>query len=489
MKSFLYFSLILIGTVLMVLPSCRKINVTTDPGDQLAFSVDTLKFDTVFTTRGTITRDFKVYNPNNNPIIISEIELAGGGNSEYRINVDAVLGSEHQEVRIEANDSIYVFVEATIDPTMMNSPYLIMDSITFLTNGNLQQVNLEAYGQDANYVGGTGQVSVLDCTGGITIWNDPRPYVVLGFLLVDSCSLFIEQGTDVHFQGGSVTTVIQGQTARLPSGVLFVTGTSNLKVAGALNNPVRFLTDRIEPEFNDIPGQWGGIFLDGGSTGNQINYSEIRNANVGIRVDSAADLTISNSKLYELTNTGLLAIHSTITAINCLIFDVGKHNVQLEYGGTYNFYNCTFANVAANSSISHQEPIVRASNYFINQDAFGNGTLVENQADVYFENCIIYGTRSDEVVIDNPEEVMVPLNFTFDHCIIKADTFDITTSNFLNVVDADPIFTAAADYDYRIDTITSPAIDAGISSTTSASTDIEGIGRGNPPDIGAYEFQ
>jgi len=489
MKSFLYFSLLVITVVLMVLPSCRKINVTTNPEDKLEFSMDTLKFDTVFTNRGTITRDFKVFNRNNNPIIISDIELAGGGNSEYRINVDAVLGSEHQEVRIEAKDSIYVFVEATIDPTLVDAPFLIKDSIIFTTNGNVQQVNLEAYGQNANYIGNSGELAVLSCGGGTQIWDDPKPYVVLGFLLVDSCALIIQEGTDIHFQGGTVTAMLGQDLVRLPSGVLFVTGNAHLEANGVLNNPVRFLTDRIEPEFNDIPGQWGGIFLDGGSTGNIFDYTVIRNANVGIRVDSSADLTISNSILYELTNTGILGIRSTITAINCLIYDVGKHNLQLEHGGTYNFYNCTFANVAANSSISHQEPIVRASNYFIHPKEDGSGYLSQNQGDLYFENCIIYGTRSDEVVMDNPDEVSEDLNYRFEHCIIKADTFNISGSDFVNVVDSDPIFVDAEDYDYRIDTITSPAVDAGRVPSISIPLDLDGNSRGSDIDIGAYEFQ
>jgi len=332
---------------------------------------------------------------------------------------------------------------------------------------------------------------VLSCGGATAIWDDPKPYVVLGFLIVDSCELVIEPGTDIHFQGGSITTMIDGQTVRLPSGIFFVTGNSNLDVNGTLNNPVRFLTDRIEPEFNDIPGQWGGIFLDGGSTGNTFDHAVIRNANVGIRVDSAADLEIKNSIIYELTNTGILAVRSTVTAVNCLIYDVGKHNLQLEYGGTYKFYNCTFANVAANPSISNQEPVLRASNYFVHEDEFGNGYLFENEANLEFQNCILYGTRSDEVVMDNPDEVTAALNFTFDHCIIKADTFNITTSNFVNVVNQDPIFVDAEDHDYRIDTIASPAVNKGTLPVLSESLDLGGMSRvaDGQIDIGAYEFQ
>lgn len=453
--------------------------------DKLSFSTDTLKFDTVFTARGSATREFKVYNTHNNPIIISKIDLGGGGNSPYRLNVDGVSASTHTDVRIEANDSIYIFTEVTIDPNMGNVPFIVKDSVLFQTNGNTQQVNLESFGQDANYVGATGELSVLSCGGGTSVWNDPKPYVVLGFLLVDSCGLIIEAGTRVHFQGGTVSAL----GGSLPSGLLYVTSNGHLDVRGQLNNTVRFLTDRIEPEFEDVPGQWGGIILDKGSTGNVFDYAEIRNSNVGILVDSAADLTISNSIIYEATNSGLLGIHSQIKASNCLIYDVGQNNVQLVYGGTHEFYNCTFANFAANSFISHQEMVVLVNNFFIVEYADGSREAFENEANVLFENCIIYGSRSDEVALYKLEDATEALNFTFDHCLIKADTLNTNTSAFINPVFDDPLFVDERDYDYRLDTMVSPAIDAGRMSGNAPTEDLDGNSRSGNPDIGAYEFQ
>ena len=70
--------------------SCKKDVLNTDGA--LTFSVDTVLFDTVFTTIGSATRQFKIYNPSNNEVNISSIMLAGGQQSKYRINVDGIPG-------------------------------------------------------------------------------------------------------------------------------------------------------------------------------------------------------------------------------------------------------------------------------------------------------------------------------------------------------------------------------------------------------------
>ena len=135
----------------VIFSGCRKDRFETDSSSKLEFSTDTLTFDTVFTTLGSATRLFKVYNKHKHTINITSVKLAGGVQSNFRINVDAVPGTTFKDVEVLGNDSIYVFVEVTVDPNKLNTPLVIFDQVVFITNGNLQQVVLEAWGQDAHF--------------------------------------------------------------------------------------------------------------------------------------------------------------------------------------------------------------------------------------------------------------------------------------------------------------------------------------------------
>ena len=69
--------------------SCKKDKGFTK--NHLDFSEDTLLFDTVFTTVGSVTKRFKVYNNNASPILIDEIELME--NEHHSETEDAVNNS------------------------------------------------------------------------------------------------------------------------------------------------------------------------------------------------------------------------------------------------------------------------------------------------------------------------------------------------------------------------------------------------------------
>ena len=69
------------------------------------FSTDLVKFDTVFTTVGSATQNFRVYNPYNYDIKV-DVYLAGGDHSPFSINVDGVAGTSFRNVEIPAKDSI-----------------------------------------------------------------------------------------------------------------------------------------------------------------------------------------------------------------------------------------------------------------------------------------------------------------------------------------------------------------------------------------------
>ena len=103
---------ILTGTFLT---SCIDDDFTTNPSHVLAFSTDTVAFDTVFTTIGTSTRSFRIYNRNKKSLNISSIKLADAEHSGFHINVDGMSGDNFTNVEIRGKDSLYVFVEANID--------------------------------------------------------------------------------------------------------------------------------------------------------------------------------------------------------------------------------------------------------------------------------------------------------------------------------------------------------------------------------------
>ena len=128
---FLTFVVSFISLVLLVITSlgCRKDSFTTT--GKLQFSLDTLVFDTVFTTIGSTTGQFKLYNRNSKTIRIDEVELMGGASSPFRINLDGISGISHEEVSLEANDSLFMFVEVTLDINSQNTPMVIV-SIHFL---------------------------------------------------------------------------------------------------------------------------------------------------------------------------------------------------------------------------------------------------------------------------------------------------------------------------------------------------------------------
>lgn len=457
--------------------NCRKEKLLKDSSATLDFSADTVTFDTVFTQRGSATKQLKVFNPHNQRIQINSIKLGGGENGQFRMNVDGEPSPAVTDLEIGAKDSIYIFVEVTVDPDNQNNPFVIRDSIVYNVNGNQQKTILEAWGQNANYYrpdidGGDNfpDFSIIDCN---TTWTDAKPYVIQGFAVVDSgCTLTIQEGTQIHF----------GNNASL-----FVFANGRLKVEGTADNPVRFQGVRLEDFYDNVPGQWGGLWLSKGSQNNVIDHAIIENAEVGIRVDSfgnAPNLQIRNSIIRNCLSTGILGLTSVIFAENCLIYNCGEHNVNLEFGGIYEFYNSTFANYGSRY-IDHKKSILKLSNYLNT----GNGQVPTSlRADFY--NCIVHGSKDEEIQLDQADNQNAPYRFKFSYSLLKTK-HDVADTNYTNVIqNKDPHFKDIGDNDYHLKS-NSPAIDAGTNNLPgqiTIDTDLEGNQRDNDPDLGVYEF-
>jgi hypothetical protein len=228
--------------------SCNREEFDFSPGARLEFSTDTLTFDTVFTTLGSVTKKVTVKNMNRHPVNVSKIFLAGRNTTPFRLNINGVAANEVSDVSISGGDSIFIFVEATIDPTGQNLPMVVHDSIVFNLNGNMQDVHLIAFGQDFHLFDG----AVLKSQ----VWHNDKPYLIYNSVLVDSLeTLTITEGSRIHFHKGSS---------------MFVKGT--LKATGTYDAPIKFQGDRLEEMYSDVPGQWGasailengGIYVFGG---------------------------------------------------------------------------------------------------------------------------------------------------------------------------------------------------------------------------------
>ncbi|MDC0231347.1 hypothetical protein OAK19_05225, partial [Aureispira] len=476
------------GIFLLHITACQKDQFITTTGAGLEFSMDTLTFDTVFTNLGNATRRFKVYNRHNQIIMLKNVYLGGGEQSDYKINIDGFTGSSSSNIEIPAGDSIYLFASVYINPN--DGDAIRLDSIMFETDGGgTQKVILHAYGWNANYIGMVGYLTRFTDTT-ITL-NNSKPYIFMGVIAIDSNScIIIPGGTEIYMFGGPTSK--PGDRA-----MLYIGHESCIRsnVGGDLNNPVEFKTHRLEEDYQLITFHHNGIYLSKTSKDNLIHGTIIRNAVDGIFVDSFSTngsykLELHNSKIFNVDRSGVLGRGAHIKMTNTVIANSNQFNFIGIRGGEYNFRHCTFANVAT-GLVSRSEPIISYRDYET-QIINGQETRITDDGSIYFTNCIIYGNKREEIEILTYNNPPVNFDYTFTNCLMKVDTF---SQNMVNcITNQDPLFIDEDEYNYKIDSTASPANNAGISgsvqvpsgSFSGPSSDIIGINRSVDPAIGAY---
>jgi len=430
----------------------------------LQFSDDTVHFDTVFTSIGTVTRELRIKNPYRSWLLIDRINLAGGESSPFRLNVDGIPGISFNKIEIAPSDSLFIFIDAIIDPNNQDNPILINDSIEFEMKGNIQDVNLIAWGQDISLIN-----SAIVGTG---TWTEGKPYVIYNSMMVDTGHvLTITEGAKLLFHRGST---------------MYVAGT--LVVEGTPEKPVIFASDRIEPLYSDIPGQWNGLYFLNGSAGNIIRNASIINAVSGLHSgnlgteDPAPGIELTNLVIAHMSVSGLSSLGSSIYAENMVIAHCGYYCAFLASGGDYNFIHCTMANRWDYSN--RLSPAVYISDFYDYNEQRFTGELIK----AGFYNSVITGRKDSEIFMDSNDGEK--LNIEFFNCLIKSDDLqDYTCEDCIS--DSDPLFVSWTDYDFRPDTL-SPLIDRGSNYYAEmAPYDLRGNNRlGDAgPDLGAYEKQ
>lgn len=491
--------------VLVFISSCRKDFSVELSSGEVTFSKDTVYLDTVFTNIGSSTYNLKVYNKSNQDISIPSIALGRGQSSFYRLNVDGKPGQLFEDTEILAKDSIFIFIETTIDYNQVIDP-IYTDSIVFSGGGYLQDVKLVTLVKDAHFLYPTKDAEgiIETITIGInaegedinvngfyleddTTFTNEKPYVVYGYCAVPSeKELTIEAGANIHFHSNSGLIVDKNAT---------------LTINGELNNEVIIESDRLENQFSDIPGQWGAIWLRAGSKNHSIQNTIIKNASAGIILDSIGSstdptLTIKNTQIYNSSNFGILARETNIEGENLVINNSGQASLACIIGGTYNFTHSTFVNYWNNSL--RQFPSVLINNFFSYTDESGQ-EIVETR-DLHaanFTNCIIDGNNNIELVIDKVEGGV--FNYKFVNNMIRFNDYNnsyegIPEYDFENgdhyietILNGEPDFKSPATNEFIIGENSEGIEKANPQGTAKVPADILGVLRGTPADIGAYQ--
>lgn len=518
MKRLLYF-FICFG-LLVFWSSCREDFEFSPSTGNLVFERDTVFLDTVFNNIGSSTFNLKIFNRSDEDIVIPTIQLERGISSFYRMNVDGSTGLEgeqegkfFEDVELLANDSLFIFIETTIDISNLpavDNEFLYTDRILFDGGTNQQDVDLVTLVRDAIFIfsqrdnsTGLRETLTFDVDGdgnpdettleGRFLENDEltftneKPYVIYGYAGVGpGQTLTIEAGARVHFHADS--------------GII-VTDNASLQINGeisndpeVLENEVIFEGDRLEPFFSDIPGQWGTIWLFNGSINNTINYATIKNGTIGVLVEGNADtpgdkLTITNSQIYNFSAFGILGRATSIRGENVVLNNMGQSAFAGTLGGRYNFTHSTIGNYW---DTSFREFPALLLNDFAQIDAT---TIVTNPLlEANFNNCIVYGNDNPEFILDQQGEVF---NFKFTNCLLRFDNDNLEgTTNYMfdditfyenNIFNEDPDFRDPFENGLQIGEASAAN---GLGNSTFAFQvpfDILGTSRTASPDSGAFE--
>ena len=393
--------------------ACTKDSFTTSADARLSTSVDSVKFDTVFTSLGSVTKSFKILNNNNQKLLLSKIKLGGGVSSAFKININGTAITEINNIELAANDSMYVFVTVTVNPTVANLPFIISDSILIEFNGRNTKVQLEAFGQNANFIRNGIVLSNVNFTNVI-------PYVILGALQVASTgSLTINAGTKIYCHANAPILI---------DGKLICDGTKM--------QPIIFTGDRLDLPYSSFPASWPGIYFRATSKDNFLQFTTIKNAYQALVVDAPS--TNANPKLIlkqcivdNAFDVGLLLTNTKVVADNCLISNCGS-GVYASYGGNYSFTHCTVAGYS-NLFILHKKPALFISNV--------NAANAANPLTALLRNCIIYGDAGFvEKEIEVNKQGNNPFSVTLDHCLYRANVDPANTIFNLCIKNIDPNF-------------------------------------------------
>lgn len=447
--------------ILVILSSCRKDErITDDLNAKLSFSKDSILFDTIFTSIGSVTKKIKILNKNTDAVNIAEIKLSGGTSSPFSININGQNTNQTSNKILHGQDSLNLFVKVNINPNAKNLPFLVQDSIILNTNGNRQVIQLLAYGQNAVFINSLTVKSN-------TIWNKTIPYIINNYVTVSNGStLTIQPGAKIYFHKDALMNV-----------------EGNIVANGTFEEPILFCSDRLESIYNDEAGQWKGIYLK--RTGNGIiSNAIIKNASVAITSDSLSTnsspkLILNSNVIKNMQVAAYMGYHSDLFAFNNLMYNCGNYLIYAIGGGNYDLKQNTFAGF--NTYFPRKTAALTFSDYL--------ASTVYNRLQINLTNNIIWGNLSNELDIQKKTTAVVQSNLLNN--LIKTTNTNYSANG--NIINLDPLFISGSSYNFNLSTA-SPALKKGadlsaeLYFSTYLNKDLKNKIRISPSTLGCYEI-
>ena len=434
LRYFLPLLLFVSGALSVALPGCKPREEELQTTGGLAFSADTVKFDTVFTTIRTVTKRLWVYNRNPKAVNVDLVSLDNPAASPYTLIINGDLKQTASGLYIRGQDSLLILVRAQLKDNGQNGlakAYVQEDNLNFSTNGQSQHVLLRSFGQNI-YLHDNVQ---LPCNA---VWTNDRPHVLYNSVVVPAgCKLTIKAGTRIYAHAGA--SLIVGGTLLVNSDFAPGAGPADTVKAGSANI-VRFAGDRSgEPQYATAPGQWTGILFAPGSHGNVIRYAQIQNAAIGLLLYNPdggvpPDLRLQNSVVRYIsgnsvgfagaasslgTGAGLFNIRGQATVSNTLFSDCYEYAV-LSLGGIDSLNYCTIANYPAAAGVRQT-----ASLSVTNVVTASNGVSTKQSPVLDVRNSIIWGAIDDELEVENYDDYKAAVSIK--NSLLKTKAYAGTT--------------------------------------------------------------
>lgn len=461
----------------VLLDSCDSTDSFAPAGNRtLTFKEEEIDLGTIFSGMPSATRDFWVYNNTSDGIICSEIRLAQGNQTGFRVNVDGwYLGPESgyrlQDVRIAKGDSIRIFVEITSYSSGQQEPRQISDDLLFtLQGGGTQRLRLNASSIDAiefpNY----------DIQTNTTFASSQPVLVKKSITVAGGATLTIAAGTTLYFANDAGIDIY---------GTLLCEGTASENVV--------LRGDRIDNMFDYLPydrvaGQWQGLHFYESSANSHLTFTDIHSTYNGIVVDKPANegqhLTCEQVTIHNCQGYGLISHGATIDIVNteitntlndCLLIDGGSALVKASTLGQFYPFD------------GNRGAALR----FTNEN--------DELSQLLCDNSLITGYAED-VVMGNRADNGKAFNYHFSNCLLRTE--EPAESEQINFVGCTfenheaeeqggqynfALFdTKNLEYDFSL-AENSQAIGLA-NSATMPSIDRKGNSRDENPDVGAYEY-